>query len=178
MIALVPSKPDGGYAAITTLWKREVFECKSLSGWAARPAQDLTRPHPIPMLFLCTSRYFMHLSKQTFHAVFHLPQQEYKLFLNCLSLQWHSFPYFVFLFPQVIGLHGYCRLLALCMFTSKILYCQWAALAKEDDIFVIKTTKRLSNLNNWSEEEHIKFIRGRILGKSNEELARVNLLTC
>ena len=120
----------------------------------------------------------MHLSKQTFHAVFHLPQQEYKLFLNCLSLQWHSFPYFVFLFSQVIGLHGYRRILALCMFTSKILYCQWAALAKEDDIFVIKTTKPLSNLNNWSEEEHIKFIRGRILGKSNEELARVNLLTC
>ena len=95
-----------------------------------------------------------------------------------LSLQWHSFPYFVFLFSQVIGLHGYRRILALCMFTSKILYCQWAALAKEDDIFVIKTTKPLSNMNNWSEEEHIKFIRGRILGKSNEELARVNLLTC
>ena len=136
-----------------------------------------TRPQQIPTQSLL-SRYFMHLSKQTFHAVFHLPQQEYKLFLNCLSLQWHSFPYFVFLFSQVIGLHGYRRILALCMFTSKILYCQWAALAKEDDIFVIKTTKPLSNMNNWSEEEHIKFIRGRILGKSNEELARVNLLTC
>ena len=173
MIALVPGKPDGGYAAITTLWKGEVFECKSLSGWA--DVQHKTSPDPTQSPL---SRYFMHLSKQTFHVVFHLPPQEYKLFLNCLSLQWHSFPYFVFLFSQVIGLHGYRRILALCMFTSKILYCQWAALAKENDIFVIKTTKPLSSMNNWSEEEHIKFIRGRILGKSNEELARVNLLTC
>ena len=140
-----------------------------------RDVQYKTSPDPTQSLL---SRYFMHLSKQTFHVVFHLPQKEYKLFLNCLSLQWHSFPYFVFLFSQVIGLHGYRRILALCMFTSKILYCQWATLAKEDDIFVIKTTKPLSNMNNWSDEEHIKFIKGRILGKSNEELARVNLLTC
>lgn len=92
-----------------------------------------------------------------------------------------SFPYnFVFLTSQVIGLHrnGYGRILAECMFTSKILYCQWATLAKEDDIFVIKTTKPLPNLNNWSDEEHIKFIRERILGKSNEELARVNISAC
>ena len=80
----------------------------------------------------------------------------------------------------MIGLHknGYGRILAECMFTSKILYCQWATLAKEDDIFVIKTTKPLPNLNNWSDEEHIKFIRERILDKSNEELARVSILAC
>ena len=61
------------------------------------------------------------------------------------------------------------------MFTSKILYCQWLALANEDDIFVIKTTKPLSKWKNWSEKEQIKFIRERILGKSNEELAQVTI---
>ena len=64
------------------------------------------------------------------------------------------------------------------MFNAKILYCQWATLAKEDDIFVIKTTIPLPSLTNWSEEDHITFIRERIVGKSNEEIARVNLLAC
>ena len=84
----------------------------------------------------------------------------------------------VFLISQVIGLHknGYGRILAECMFNAKILYCQWATLAKEDDIFVIKTTIPLPSLINWSEEDHITFIRERIVGKSNEEIARVNRL--
>ena len=64
------------------------------------------------------------------------------------------------------------------MFNAKILYCQWATLAKEDDIFVIKTTIPLPSLTNWSEDDHITFIRERIVGKSNEEIARVNLLAC
>jgi len=75
---------------------------------------------------------------------------------------------------RVIGLHknGYGRILAECMFTSKILYCQWVTLANEDDNFIIKTTKPLPKWKTWTEKEHIKFIRKRILGKSNEELAQ------
>lgn len=60
------------------------------------------------------------------------------------------------------------------MFTSKILYCQWVTLASEDDKFVINTTKPLPKWKNWSEKEHIKFIRERILRKSNDELAQVS----
>ena len=78
-------------------------------------------------------------------------------------------------FLKVIGLHknGYGRILAECMFTSKILYCLWVTLADENDNFVIETTKPLPKFKNWSEKEQIKFIRERILGKTNEELAQV-----
>ena len=79
-------------------------------------------------------------------------------------------------FRQVIGLHrnGYGRLLAECMFTAKILYCLWVTLANEDDNFVLVTTKPLPKFKEWSEEQQIKFIRERILGKTNEELVKVS----
>ncbi|KAK2567754.1 L-tyrosine decarboxylase [Acropora cervicornis] len=80
----------------------------------------------------------------------------------------------VMLANRVIGLHknGYGRLLAECMFTAKILYCLWVTLANEDDNFVLVTTKPLPKFNEWSEEQQIKFIRERILGKTNEELVK------
>ena len=60
------------------------------------------------------------------------------------------------------------------MFTSKIVYCLWVTLAKEDDNFVIQTTKPLPKFKNWSEPEQLRFIRERILGKSNERLVQVS----
>ena len=77
---------------------------------------------------------------------------------------------------QVIGLHknGYGRILAECMFTSKIVYCLWLTLAKEDDNFVIQTTKPLSKFKNWSEQKQITFMKERILRKSNEQLFQVS----
>ena len=77
--------------------------------------------------------------------------------MSCLSLS------------QVIGLHknGYGRILAECMFTSKILYCYWACLAEDDDNFVVATNKALPS------EDAKAFIRKNILGKSNEEIAEV-----
>ena len=60
------------------------------------------------------------------------------------------------------------------MFTSKIVYCLWLTLAKEDDNFVIQTTKPLPEFKNLSEQEQIRFIRERILGKSNEQLVQVS----
>jgi len=61
------------------------------------------------------------------------------------------------------------------MFTSKILYCLWVTLANEEDNFVIETTKTLPKFKNWSEKHQMKFIRERILGKTNDELAQVFL---
>lgn len=77
---------------------------------------------------------------------------------------------------QVIGLHknGYGRILSECMFTAKILYCLWVTLANEDDDFVLVTTKPLPKYKKWSEEQQMKFIRERILGKTNEELVKVS----
>ena len=60
------------------------------------------------------------------------------------------------------------------MFTAKILYCLWVTLANEDDNFVLVTTKPLPKFKEWSEEQQIKFIRERILGKTNEELVKVS----
>ena len=53
------------------------------------------------------------------------------------------------------------------------MYCLWVTLANEDDNFVIETTKPLPKFKNWSEKQQIKFIRERILGKTNDELAQV-----
>ena len=80
---------------------------------------------------------------------------------------------------QVIGLHknGYGRVLAECMFTAKIMYCMWITLADNDDNFVIETTKPLSKFKNWTEMQQNKFIKERILGKSNEELAQVTQIS-
>lgn len=78
---------------------------------------------------------------------------------------------------KVIGLdkHGYGRILSECMFTAKIMYCLWVTLAEKDDNFVIETTKPLpEKYNTMSQEEQIKFIKERILGKSNEELVQVS----
>ncbi|XP_068718076.1 uncharacterized protein [Montipora capricornis] len=83
----------------------------------------------------------------------------------------------VMLANKVIGLHknGYGRILAECMFTAKILYCLWVTLADEDDIFVIQTTKSLPTFKKLTEEEQIKFIKERIIGKTNEELVKDEL---
>ena len=55
------------------------------------------------------------------------------------------------------------------MFTSKILYCYWACLAEDDDNFVLETNKPLPN------EDAKKIMREKIIGKSNEEIAQVQL---
>lgn len=61
------------------------------------------------------------------------------------------------------------------MFTAKIMYCLWVTLAEKDDNFVIETTKPLpKKYNNMSQKEQIKFIKERILGRSNEELVQVS----
>ncbi|XP_068716270.1 uncharacterized protein [Montipora foliosa] len=80
----------------------------------------------------------------------------------------------VMLANRVIGLHknGYGRILAECMFTSKIVYCLWLTLAREDDNFVVHTTKPLPKFKNWSEQEQIRFIKERILGRSNKQLVQ------
>ena len=55
-----------------------------------------------------------------------------------------------------------------------MLYCLWLTLPEEDDQFIIETTKALlTKWNNMSEKEQIKFIKQRIIGKTNEELAKV-----
>ena len=54
------------------------------------------------------------------------------------------------------------------------MYCLWLTVAKEDDNFVIQTTKPLPEFKNLSEQEQIRFIRERILGKSNEQLVQVS----
>lgn len=58
------------------------------------------------------------------------------------------------------------------MFTLKILYCYWVCLAEDDDDFVIETTKPLPFGVTKA------FIRDNILGKSNEELAKVLYEQC
>ena len=63
------------------------------------------------------------------------------------------------------------------MFTAKIMYCMWITLADNDDNFVIETTKPLSKFKNWTEMQQNKFIKERILGKSNEELAQVTQIS-
>ncbi|KAL9973863.1 hypothetical protein ACROYT_G020369 [Oculina patagonica] len=81
----------------------------------------------------------------------------------------------VLLANRVIGLHknGYGRILSECTYTAKMLYCLWLTLPEEDDQFIIETTKPLPpKWNNMSEKEQIKFIRERIIGKTNEELAK------
>ena len=60
------------------------------------------------------------------------------------------------------------------MFTSKIVYCLWLTLARENDNFVVQTTKPLPKFKNWSEQEQTRFIKERILGKSNEQLVQVS----
>lgn len=81
----------------------------------------------------------------------------------------------VLLANRVIGLHknGYGRILSECMYTAKILYCLWITLPEEDDQFIIETTKPLpSAWKGMSEKKQKEFIRERIIGKSNEELAK------
>jgi len=48
-------------------------------------------------------------------------------------------------------------------------------LPEEDDNFIIETTKPLpEKWKNLSQEEQKRLIKDRIIGKSNEELAKVN----
>ncbi|EDO29152.1 predicted protein, partial [Nematostella vectensis] len=74
---------------------------------------------------------------------------------------------------RVVGLHknGYGRILAECTFTSKLLYCLWTCLGQDDDPFFVVPTKPLPP--DRTREEHIKFMRARILNRPNEELAQV-----
>lgn len=58
------------------------------------------------------------------------------------------------------------------MFTSKILYFYWVCLAEDDDDVVIESTKPLPFRVTKA------FIRDNILGKSNEELAKVLYEQC
>ncbi|XP_048584706.1 uncharacterized protein LOC5498142 isoform X2 [Nematostella vectensis] len=73
---------------------------------------------------------------------------------------------------RVVGLHknGYGRILAECTFTSKLLYCLWTCLGQDDDPFFVVPTKPLPP--DRTREEHIKFMRARILNRPNEELAQ------
>lgn len=76
---------------------------------------------------------------------------------------------------RVIGLHknGYGRILSECTYTAKMLYCLWVTLPEEDDNFIIETTKPLPKTwKNLSIKEQKLFIKTRIIGKSNEELAK------
>lgn len=82
-----------------------------------------------------------------------------------------------FLWKKVIGLNknGYGRILSECNYTAKLLYCLWVTLAEEDDNFIIETTKPLpEKWTNLSQEQQKRLIKDRIIGKSNEELAKVN----
>ena len=78
----------------------------------------------------------------------------------------------------MIGLHknGYGRILSECMFTAKILYCYWVCMSEEFDDFVLETTKPLPTENvPGTEVDYVTYIRENILGKTNEELAKVPL---
>lgn len=57
----------------------------------------------------------------------------------------------------------------------KIMYCLWATLGQENDSFVIRTTKPLPKWKNLTVQEQVQFIRERILGRTNKELAEVKL---
>ena len=84
------------------------------------------------------------------------------------------------IFLKVIGLHknGYGRILSECTYTAKMLYCLWVTLPEEDDNFIIETTKPLPKTwKNLSIREQKLFIKTRIIGKSNEELAKVTKKT-
>ena len=60
------------------------------------------------------------------------------------------------------------------MFTAKMMYCLWVTLAQDDDNFVLETTRALpKKYKKMSEKQQKEFIRERILGKSNEELVKV-----
>ena len=109
-------------------------------------------------------------------------QTIYRYILRLMNFtNWCRLYLFALLIPlsQVIGLHknGYGRVLAECMFTAKIMYCMWITLADNDDNFVIETTKPLPKFKNWTEMQQKKFIKERILGKSNEELAQVTQIS-
>lgn len=55
------------------------------------------------------------------------------------------------------------------------MYCLWATLGQENDSFVIRTTKPLPKWKNLTVQEQVQFIRERILGRTNKELAEVKL---
>ena len=65
---------------------------------------------------------------------------------------------------------GYGRILAECTFTSKLMYCLWTTLAQDNDPFIVVTTKPLKST---IVADPIAFIRNNIIGKSNEEIAKV-----
>ena len=73
----------------------------------------------------------------------------------------------------MIGLdkNGYGRILSECMFTAKILYCLWVALAEDTDYFVLQPTMPLES--TVVPEDPIAFIRKYILEKDNDEIAQV-----
>ena len=73
----------------------------------------------------------------------------------------------------MIGLdkNGYGRILSQCMFTAKVLYCLWVALAEDTDYFVVQPTMPLESTS--VPEDPIAFIRKYILEKENDEIAKV-----
>lgn len=75
---------------------------------------------------------------------------------------------------------GYGQILGECIYSTKIYYCYWLTLAKENDNFSIQTLIPLPNeimdLDNKhvilnGSEEILSYIRNHIIGKTNEEIA-------
>ena len=79
---------------------------------------------------------------------------------------------YFFIALKVIGLDkvGHGRILAECTFTSKLMYCLWTTLAFDKDPFVVVTTKPL---RSELVADPVQFIRDNIMGKSNEDIAKV-----
>ncbi|EDO30282.1 predicted protein [Nematostella vectensis] len=73
---------------------------------------------------------------------------------------------------RVVGLHqgGYGHILAECMFASKLMYCMWTCLARDDDPFFVIPTKPLPPDRTY--QEHIKYMRDNIIGRTNAEIAK------
>lgn len=53
------------------------------------------------------------------------------------------------------------------------MYCYWVCLAEDDDDFVVETTKPLPNEIPGLTEDPKTFIKKNILGRSNEDIAKV-----
>ncbi|RDU23873.1 pyridoxal phosphate-dependent decarboxylase family protein [Anaerosacchariphilus polymeriproducens] len=75
---------------------------------------------------------------------------------------------------------GYGQILGECIYSTKIYYCYWLTIAKENDNFSIQTLIPLPNkimdLDNKNvilsgTEEILSYIRNNIIGKTNEEIA-------
>lgn len=74
---------------------------------------------------------------------------------------------------------GYGRILGQCQLGAKLFYCMWMTVAQDYDDFVCVNFIDLPQLPTdlpQTEKEHKEFIRTRILGRDNRELATVSAL--